>query len=190
MTPEVIAIPYHSGFGHSEKVAQAIAEGVIEAGYSANAFQVEQMTQSHWNMLDEAPAIIFGCPTYMGGVSAVYKTFMDATSSRWIEQRWKNKLAGGFTNSGAYSGDKLATLTHLNLFAMQHSMLWVGTGQMCPGGKKEPGPEAINRLGSFLGVMTFSTSDSPEVTPPSGDLATARAYGARMAQMTNAFTRP
>lgn len=183
-----IAVAYHSGFGHTQKVAEAIASGAQAQGNTVSLIAVDSMTDAHWALLDEAAAIVFGAPTYMGGVSAEYKRFMDESSKRWLNQRWKDKIAGGFTNSGAYSGDKLATLTHLAIFATQHSMIWVGTGLPCPTGRAEPGPEDINRLGSFLGVMTFATSASPEVTPPSGDLETARLYGSRIASVTNTFT--
>src|SRR3546814_7111133 len=33
--------------------------------------------------LNAADAIVFGTPTYMGGVSGPFKTFMDATSKVW-----------------------------------------------------------------------------------------------------------
>jgi NAD(P)H dehydrogenase (quinone) len=54
--------------------------------------------------------MIFGSPTYMGSASAAFKAFMEATSQRWMEQRWAMKLAAGFTNSGSQNGDKQNTL--------------------------------------------------------------------------------
>ena len=66
--------------------------------------------------------------TDLHGRRAFEESFLDATSGRWQEQRWKNKLAAGFTNSAGLNGDKLATLQQLALFAMQHSMIWVGLG--------------------------------------------------------------
>jgi len=44
----------------------------------------------------------------------------------WLEQRWKDKIAAGFTNSASQSGDKLSTLLQLTVFAMQMGMIWVG----------------------------------------------------------------
>jgi len=40
-----------------------------------------------------------------------------------LEQRWKDKVAAGFTNSASQSGDKLSTLFQLNVFAMQMGMI-------------------------------------------------------------------
>ena len=58
-------------------------------------------------MLASADGIAFGCPTYMGSVSAKMKAFMEHSSGAWYGAAWKNKVAAGFTNSASWSGDKL-----------------------------------------------------------------------------------
>jgi len=66
--------------------------------------------------------------------------------------------------------------------AMQHSMLWVGTGLM-PSNKKSAQRNDVNWLGSFSGAMAQSPSDSsPEEGPLPGDLETARIFGRRVAE--------
>jgi multimeric flavodoxin WrbA len=61
--------------------------------------------------LDETDGIIFGCATYMGSGSAIFKAFLEAAfQPHWLEQRWKDKIAAGFTNSASQNGDKLSTL--------------------------------------------------------------------------------
>lgn len=184
-----IAIVYHSGYGHTAKVAEYIAQGAKSfEGAVVDMINCESFTPDNWETLDSADAIIFGAPTYMGGVSAPFKTFMDSTSKQWLDQRWKDKIAGAFTNSGAFCGDKLSTLQQIMIFTMQHGMIWVGNAQKIESKTKgEPGPDAINRLGSYIGVMTFATNDSPVITPPPGDLETARRYGLRIAQIAVQF---
>src|SRR5207244_13288350 len=77
--------------------------------------------------LDRCDGIIFGCATYMGSGSAIFKAFLEAAfRPRWLEQRWKHKIAVGFTNSTSQNGDKLSTLLQLNVFAMQLGMIRVG----------------------------------------------------------------
>lgn len=49
-----------------------------------------------WAVLDGADAIIFGCPTYMGDVSSVFKKFMEESPKVWAQQKWADKLAAGF----------------------------------------------------------------------------------------------
>ncbi len=185
-----ISIVYHSGFGHTEKVAKAVAEGVKNAGASVDLIKAESVSDKDWETLDSSDAIIFGAPTYMGGVSGQFKMFIDAASKKWFGQKWKNKIAAGFTNSGSYSGDKLGALIQLNINALQHGMIWVGQGEM-PASHKEgdggPGNDAINRLGSAVGLMTQSTNESPEITPPQGDIETAKLFGKRIAEITARF---
>jgi NAD(P)H dehydrogenase (quinone) len=185
-----ISIVYHSGYGHTEKVANAVAEGATNSGTAVNIIKAENISENDWNALDSSDAIIFGAPTYMGGVSAQFKTFIDAASKKWFEQKWKNKIAAGFTNSGSYSGDKLAALQQLMTNALQHGMIWVGQAEMPPQSKGVDGPKStdINRLGSSTGLMTQSNNDAPEVTPPSGDIETARIFGKRIAEITKRFS--
>jgi NAD(P)H dehydrogenase (quinone) len=134
--------------------------------------------------LNEADAIMFGCPTYMGGVSAQFKTFIDAASKVWFKQGWKNKLAAGFTNSGSPSGDKRATLQSLFINAMQHSMIWVGLGAMNEA-KGAGDTEAINRIGSYVGAM--AQSPQGEASPLDADLRTAEVLGKRVAEAALAW---
>lgn len=183
-----IAIVYHSGYGHTEVQAKKVLEGVKSVKeITAEIFKVEDLTASP-EKLNEFDAIIFGSPTYMGSVSAPFKAFMDATSKLWYKQEWKNKIAAGFTNSHSLSGDKLNSLIQMTIFAAQHAMIWVGQGEMNQSPEGHAGKnEAVNRIGSFLGAMAQSESASPEVTPPSGDLETAKLLGIRVAEITKKF---
>ncbi len=55
--------------------------------------------------------------------------------------KWRNKVAAGFTNSGAQNGDKLHSLISMALFAAQHGMLWVGL-DLKPGNDSSRGRRA------------------------------------------------
>jgi len=182
-----IAVVYHSGYGHTKVIAEAVAQGVEESNADVKLIPVEDV-DNHWDDLAEAKAIIFGSPTYMGSVSADFKGFMDKSSKVWAEQGWKDKLAAGFTNSGSQSGDKLNTLIQMSVFAAQHSMLWVSLGLM-PGNNSSTGsPQDLNRIGSYLGAMAQSNTDQgAEVAPPSSDKETAKALGRRVAEMAARF---
>ena len=123
-----VVVVYHSGYGHTQRMAQAVADG---AGAQLVAIDAEgNLPAGGWEQLKAADAIIFGSPTYMGGVSWQFKKFADASSRPWYAQEWKDKLAAGFTNSAGMNGDKQGTLTSLFTLAMQHSMLWVSQGLM------------------------------------------------------------
>ena len=67
-------VVYHSGYGHTQRVAQFVAEG---AKAQLIAIDAEgNLSEADWTAINAADAIIFGTPTYMGGVSAPFKTFM------------------------------------------------------------------------------------------------------------------
>jgi multimeric flavodoxin WrbA len=181
-----VCLVFHSGYGHTEKQARAIAEGIESAGVACELLPVAELSDTDapaWSRLDAADAIVFGGPTYMGSVSAALKQFMEASSGRWQEQRWANKLAAGFTNSGSQNGDKQNTLIQLLTFAAQHGMLWINLNQL-PGNNSSGGSvDDINRLGASLGAMAQSNVDAaPDVAPGSADLATARQFGTHIAE--------
>jgi multimeric flavodoxin WrbA len=174
-----IAILYHSGYGHTERQARAVDEGArSQPGAEVTLIPVADWEQ-HRATLDAADALILGCPTYMGSMSAPMKAFMDGTSGVWRAQTWKDKLAAGFTNSGSPSGDKFNTLVGLATFAAQHGMLWVSLGEL-PRYRDAQGRE-INRAGAFLGAMAQSPGVDRANEPPEDDLETARLLGRRVA---------
>ncbi|XOV77893.1 MAG: flavodoxin family protein [Aestuariibacter sp.] len=105
--------------------------------------------------LHACQAIIFGSPTYMGGVSAQFKAFADATSEFWQQQKWAGKLAAGVTSGTGLNGDQGATLAYLQLLASQHGMLWVSLD--APFNDENKG---VNRLGCHLGVTAHSKDGS------------------------------
>jgi multimeric flavodoxin WrbA len=186
----LIAIVYHSGYGHTAKQAEAVARGALSvAGATAALVKVEDVDR-HWADLEKADAIVFGSPTYMGSASAPFKAFMDASSKVWFSQGWKDKLAAGFTNSASQSGDKLATLQQFAVFAAQHGMIWIGLGLM-PGNNSSAGRiDDLNRLGSFLGAMAQSNADQgPEHGPTPADLSTAEHLGRRVAEAAERWGR-
>lgn len=185
----IITIVYDSGYGHTTRVAECIAQGAMEIeGSDVKAISVGDLF-TDWERLEKSDAIIFGSPTYNGLISAKLKQFFeDSTKRAWAQQKWRNKIAAGFTNSGAQHGDKLNSLVSMALFAAQHGMIWVGLDLM-PGNSSSTGSDAdLNRLGSWLGVMTQANTDEPpELSPPDSDLRTAQYFGHRVAQITAQF---
>ncbi|MBI5363650.1 MAG: flavodoxin family protein [Planctomycetes bacterium] len=185
-----VVIVYHSGSGHTARLAQAVARGAQSvSGTQALLVSVADV-EKHWADLDAADAIVFGAPTYMGSASAQFKAFADATAKRWFTLAWKDKLAAGFSNSGSPAGDKLSTLQELAVLAAQHGMLWVGLGlhPMVPS-QKHPG-QLVNRAGAFLGATAQSPHGAPDAeAPPPVDLETGELLGARVAQAAARWVR-
>lgn len=181
-----IVVVYHSGYGHTQRLAESVAKG---AGGDLVAIDAEgNLPEAAWASLNAADAIIMGSPTYMGSVSWQFKKFADASSKAWFTQAWKDKVFAGFTNSASLNGDKLATLHALFTLAMQHGGIWVGTG-MLPANTKAAQRDDINVLGSFAGAMAQTPADASPDEMPAGDLETARLFGQRVAEVTERFKR-
>jgi multimeric flavodoxin WrbA len=179
-----IIIVYHSGYGHTKKVAEAVAEG---SGGTLLAIDAEgNLPEGGWEQLSAATTIVFGSPTYMGSVSWQFKKFADASSKVWFTMGWKNKLAAAFTNSASMNGDKLSTLHYLFTLSQQHGMYWVGTGMM-PSNAKSATRNDINYVASSAGLMTATPSDASVDEMVPGDIATAKAFGQRVAEAAKRF---
>jgi multimeric flavodoxin WrbA len=179
-----IVIVFHSGYGHTAQVAQAVSEG---SGGTLLAIDAEgNLPEGGWEQLAAADAIVFGSPTYMGSVSWQFKKFADASSKPWFTQQWKDKLAAGFANSATMNGDKLSTLHSLFTLSQQHGMLWVGMG-MKASNTKAATRDDVNYVGSYAGLMTTTPSDATPAEMVPGDLATARKFGQRIAEAATRF---
>lgn len=173
-----IAIVFHSGYGHTQKVAEAVAEG---SGGALLPIDTEgNLSEADWATLAAADAIIFGTPTYMGGPSWQFKKFADASSKVWFSQGWKDKIAAGFSNSASLNGDKFSTLQYLFTLSQQHGMVWTGLGQL-PANRKASSRDDVNNLGASIGLLTATPSDASVDEMVAGDLATAKVFGQRVA---------
>lgn len=181
-----IVVVSHSGYGHTQRMAQAVAQGAQAQLIAIDADG--NLPPDGWERLEAADAIIFGSPTYMGSVSWQFKKFADASSKQWFRQQWKDKIAAGFTNSAGMSGDKLATLTTMFTLAMQHSMIWVSQGLM-PSNTRAARRDDVNYLVSYSGAMAQSPADGGVNDMSPGDLETARLFGQRVAEIAARFRR-
>lgn len=183
-----IAIVFYSASGTTRQLANAVAAGaaevadidvvqveIISTDINAGRFQNDNLLAT----LDNAAAIVFGSPTYMGSVSAQFKAFADASSERWEAQVWRNKIAAGFTIGSNLSGDQLSTLQYLQILSSQHGMLW--TGVDIPGANNAIG---TNRLGAQSGVIAHSADGLLHET----DVLTARYLGRRVALNSKKLT--
>jgi len=175
-----VAVVFHSGYGHTQRMAQSVAQGA-----SADLITIDaegNVPEAAWDTLAAADAIIFGSPTYMGSVSWQFKKFADASSKPWYVQAWKDKIFGGFTNSANVDGDKHSTLHYFMTLAMQHGGLWAGTGiafNNTKGAKRTD----VNYMASNAGPVAQTPGDASADEMNTGDLETARKYGERIAAL-------
>ncbi|MFI9343787.1 flavodoxin family protein [Streptomyces sp. NPDC052773] len=189
MTTPVVSVAYHSGYGHTTVLAEAVRAGATEAGAEVHLIKVDEITEEQWTVLDRSDVIVFGSPTYMGTASGAFHVFAEASSKRWFGQDWKDKLAAGFTNSGSKSGDKLHTLQFFQTLAAQHGMHWVNLG-LHPGWNNTAGSENdLNRLGFFSGAASQTNIDEGPDGVHKADVATAEHLGRRVTETARVFLR-
>lgn len=177
-----VAIVWHTVTGNTAQVATAVGEGVARAGAEPVllALQGSHIIEGRYTnpdllcAVDSSSAVVFGAPTFMGGPSAQFKAFADASSDRWERQCWRNKFAAGFTTGTSPNGDQASTLQYFALLAAQHGMLWVGIDKPFNADLDAP-----NTVGVQLGFAAQVTSEGVAEI----DLKTARYLGARVGQL-------
>ena len=141
-----IVIVYHSGYGHTAKVAEAVAEG---SGGTLLAIDAEgNLPEGGWEQLAAADAIVFGSPTYMGSAELAVQEVRRRVEQALVHQHWRNKIAAGFTNSATLNGDKFSTLHYM--FTLSSSTACSGSAWACmPSNAKAATRDDINNVGSF-----------------------------------------
>ncbi|MGK5636978.1 flavodoxin family protein [Streptomyces sp. URMC 126] len=186
VTP-VVSVAFHSGYGHTAVVAEAVRAGAAETGATVHLIEVDKITDEQWALLDASDAIVFGSPTYMGTASGAFHVFAEATAKRWFTHAWRDKLAAGFTNSGSKSGDKLHTLQFFGILAAQHGMHWVSLGLHPGWNTSEASENDLNRLGFFLGAGAQTDNDRGPEAVHKADIETAAHLGRRVAEQARVF---
>jgi multimeric flavodoxin WrbA len=177
-----VGIVYFTKTDITGELVKAAMSGIKSSGAEAYSYKINgpeivegRFTQlAVFQDLKDCDAIIFASPTYMGGVSAQFKAFADATSRFWESQEWAGKIAAGITSGSGLNGDQSSTLQYFSVLASQHGMYWVGIDSA-------PSLEQnrLNRLGCQLGVV--AQSGGREVN--SVDIETAKYLGARVSKI-------
>jgi NAD(P)H dehydrogenase (quinone) len=177
-----LAVIYHSAHGHTEHIAGHVAAGAraIE-GIDVHLLKADDIAKTPGELLG-FDGFVLGSPTYLGGVSGTFKSFMDSTGGLWKRHQLKGKLASGFTVSSLPAGDKQSTLLSMFVFAMQHGMIWVGNAILPEQHSGVPYDEAANRLGSWSGLMAQAGHSAPADSFAPGDIKTARMFGRNIAE--------
>jgi|SRR5271165_7631073 len=89
-----VFVVYHSGFGHTKLQAEAVHRGAASVEGIKAEIRTSEEASANLDELDQADAIIFGCPTYMGNISAEMKKFIEIAAKKWFTLSWKDKIAG------------------------------------------------------------------------------------------------
>jgi NAD(P)H dehydrogenase (quinone) len=188
-----VLVLYYSTYGHIEAMAQAVAEGALEAGADVDIKRVpetvpEEIARAAYFKLDQASpvasvadlaeydAIILGTGTRFGRISAQMAAFLDGAGGLWAKGALIGKVGAAFAGSGSQHAGQETTLFSLITNMLHFGMVIVGldgtfTGQF--------GIDQV-RGGSPYGATTV-TGATGERQPDANDLAGARHLGRRAA---------
>ncbi len=121
--PITVLVAYYSVTGNTEKMAEAVAEGVRSVpGASVVLKRTGEVTAED---LEAADGVILGSPTYWGNVAGPMKTFID---DWWFEYKVSlaDKVGGSFASGGGESGGKENVVYSLNIAMLNGGMLVTG----------------------------------------------------------------
>jgi len=189
-----VLILYYSLYGHTQKMAEAVAEGVREVeGAQALLRRVpetlprevlEQMgalssvdAQSHIPTatpedLARADAILFGSPTRFGNVCGQMRQFMDSTGGLWAKGALVGKVGSVFVSSATQHGGQESTILSFLPTLLHHGMLVAGLPYTFQG----QGTMDEISGGSPYGSSTIAGGDGSR-TPSENEMAGARFQG-------------
>ncbi len=197
-----ILVVYYSMYGHTLKMAQAVAEGVravegaelifrrvkefdeVNRVIDANDFarQVrdnqKEIPVCTLDDLRAADGIIFGTPTRYGNMTAQMKQLIDSTASLWLNGELEGKPAGLFTSTASTHGGQETTLLTMMAPLIHLGMIIVGVPYSTPGMIHTEG-----RGGTPYGASTIAGPQG-ELSPRPEDLEIATALGKRVAEVT------
>lgn len=178
MTATVIAqtnvlITYHSETGNTERMAEAVAEGVRSVeSVSVTILRINQTTEAD---LLKADAIIVGSPVHNANVSAEVQRFI--SSWPFENEPLKNKIGAVFvTGGGISSGEEIVQMNILQSMLV-FGMIIVG------------GPDWTQPFGAsaITSEPPFSASSPTEIS--NQFFEKGRLLGKRVAEITRDFKR-
>jgi NAD(P)H dehydrogenase (quinone) len=188
-----VLVLYYSAYGHIETMANAVAEGVREAGAEAVIKRVPELVpaeiaeKSHFKMnqpapiaepgeLDQYDAIIVGAGTRFGTVASQMRNFWDQTGGLWAQGKLVGKVGSVFTSSATQHGGQESTILGFIPTLMHHGMVVVGLPYAFAG---QMGVDEIVG-GSPYGASTITGGDGSR-QPSERELAGARFQGKHVA---------
>lgn len=190
-----VLVLYYSSYGHVEQMANAVAEGVREAGAEAVIKRVPELVpeeiarKSGFKLEQPAPvatvdeladydAIIIGTPTRYGNMTAQMKNFLDQTGGLWAQGKLVGKVGAVFTSSATQHGGQESTILATHIVLLHLGMVIVGLPYSFQG---QMGVKEITG-GSPYGASTIAGGDGSR-QPSENELSGARFQGRHVAQI-------
>ena len=190
-----ILVLYYSSYGHIAKMADAVAEGVRNAGHECEVRRVPETAppeiaqaagfvpdESHplvegIGSLAEYDGIVIGAPTRFGRMPSQMAAFLDQAGGLWYTDALVGKVAAAFTSTAAQHGGQETTLFSIITNLLHFGCTIVGLDY---GFKAQNGVDEV-RGGAPYGATTIANNDGSR-QPSQTDLDGARYLGRRVAE--------
>jgi NAD(P)H dehydrogenase (quinone) len=190
-----VLILYYSSYGHIERMAQAVAEGVREAGAEAVIKRVPELVpaeiakKSGYKLDQPAPvatideladydAVIFGTGTRFGNMTSQMKNFLDQAGGLWMKGSLVGKVGSVFTSTATQHGGQESTILTFHPVLLHLGFIIVGLPYSFTG---QTGLEEV-KGGSPYGASTITGGDGSR-QPSAVELEGARFQGRHVAQI-------
>ena len=139
-----VLVLYYSAYGHIEAMANAVAEGVREAGAQVAIKRVPELVpeevarKSHYKLDQVAPvakiedlanydAVIVGVGTrFATRLNSQMANFLDQAGGLWARGALNGKVGGAFTSTATQHGGQEATLFSIITNLLHFGMVIVG----------------------------------------------------------------
>ncbi len=189
-----VLVLYHSTYGHTEKMAYAMAEGARAGGAEVDVKRVPETVPehvaraSHYKMDQEAPiaevadlehydAIIVGSGTRYGRIASQMAAFFDQAGGLWARGALNGKVGGAFASTASQHGGQETTLFSIITNLMHFGMTIVGLPY------SHQGQMTLDEIvgGAPYGATTITGGDGSR-QPSEIELAGARHQGELVAK--------
>lgn len=189
-----VLVLYYSSYGHTAKMAEAVAEGAREAGAEVDIRRVPETAPAEIvekaGFVTDLPdpliedveelagydAIIVGTPTRYGRMSSQMAAFWDRTGGLWMRGALIGKVGAAFTSTATQHGGQETTLFSVLVNLLHMGMTIVGLDYGFAG---QMGTEEV-KGGAPYGATTIAGNDGSR-QPSESELAGARHLGKRAA---------
>lgn len=197
-----ILVLYYSSYGHTEVMANAVAEGaravakaVVDVKRVPELVPDEVAQGAGIKLEQDAPfakpeeladydAIIFGTPTRFGMMASQMKNFLDQTGGLWAQGKLIGKVGSVFTSTATQHGGQESTLLNFHTVLLHHGMVVVGLPYSFQGQTRM---DEITG-GSPYGATTLANGDGSR-QPSATELEGARFQGRHVAEIAGKLAK-
>jgi NAD(P)H dehydrogenase (quinone) len=201
-----VLVVYYSMYGHTHRMAQAVADGArscpgVEAevkrvpetlperilermGATGSLAAQATVPVAEVGELAAADAIVFGTPTRFGNMCGQMRQFLDGAGQLWKSGALVGKVGSVFTSSGTQHGGQESTILSVHTTLLHLGMVIVGLPYTFEGQTRM---DEITGCSPY-GASTIAGADG-ERQPSDNELAGARFQGKHVASLARRLAR-